>query len=57
MVIRPADWGSWLDPLRTDAAEVLALLRTPADLRSYEVSTLVNSVRNDGPELIEPWSQ
>lgn len=57
MVIEPADWGSWLDPLRTDAAEVLPLLRTPADLRSYEVSTLVNSVRNDGPELIEPWSQ
>lgn len=54
MVIGPGDWGSWLDPLRTDPADVLPLLHAPLDLRSYKVSTEVNSVRNNGPALVEP---
>lgn len=57
MVIRPADWGSWLDPHRTDPADALPLLRTPEGLQTFQVSTAVNSVRNNGPELVAPWSR
>jgi putative SOS response-associated peptidase YedK len=48
--------AKWLDP---DAAlpEVLELLRTPPDgtLRPYEVSPKVGNVRNNGPELHQPF--
>lgn len=54
MVIGPGDWGAWLDPHLTDPADALPLLRTPTDMATYEVSTAVNSVRNNGPELVEP---
>ena len=55
MTIGRADWSTWLDPAH-GPDEVAALL-TPAvstRLDAYPVSTLVNSVRNNGPELIEP---
>jgi putative SOS response-associated peptidase YedK len=51
-------WDRWLDPTITDA-EALAelknlLIPTPdGDLELYPVSQRVNSVRNDGPDLIE----
>ena len=47
-------WDSWLDP---DAAIDTTLLSRPPDLAGIavrEVSTLVNSVRNNSPELIAP---
>ena len=56
MVIDPARWADWLDPAAT-SAETLHGLMTPAasaHLTSYPVSTEVNSVRHNGPELIEP---
>jgi putative SOS response-associated peptidase YedK len=56
MVIDPSLWGDWLDPGNSDRGKLRDLL-TPAlasDLISYPVSTAVNSVRNNGPELIEP---
>jgi putative SOS response-associated peptidase YedK len=56
MVIEPASWAEWLDPENTDRADLRALL-TPAmagSLTSYPVSPAVNSVRNNGPELIKP---
>lgn len=48
-------WSDWLDPDRSDATE---LLEPPgvdwADaLELRPVSTLVNNVRNNGPELVE----
>jgi putative SOS response-associated peptidase YedK len=55
MVIGEENWSDWLDPANTDIADVRALL-TPAavsGLTSYPVSLAVNSVRNNGPELIE----
>lgn len=54
MVIDPSRWADWLDPGNADAADLRALL-TPAQasgLISYPVSLAVNSVRNNGPELI-----
>ncbi len=56
MVIDPARWADWLDPATTDAGALHALLApaVTAHLASYPVSTEVNSVRNNGPQLIEP---
>jgi putative SOS response-associated peptidase YedK len=55
-VVVPEDiWALWLDPA-TDPSELQAILQ-PSDelpLLIRPVSRLVNDVRNDGPELIEP---
>jgi putative SOS response-associated peptidase YedK len=54
LTISESDWDRWLDP---DAAIDEGLLRGHGDLDRIEireVSTLVNNVRNNGPELIEP---
>jgi putative SOS response-associated peptidase YedK len=59
MVIAPETWSDWLDPDNKDKELMLAAMR-PAmlsgsgGLASYPVSTAVNSVRNNGPSLIEP---
>jgi putative SOS response-associated peptidase YedK len=56
MVIAPGSWADWLDPANSDTGDLQALLApaTAAGLDSYPVSTEVNSVRHNGPELIEP---
>jgi putative SOS response-associated peptidase YedK len=58
MQIGPTHWADWLDPGNSDRADLMALL-SPAvagagGLASYPVSTAVNSVRNNGPALVEP---
>jgi putative SOS response-associated peptidase YedK len=56
-VILPDDaWSRWLDRSPADRGELNGLLQ-PMDevaLRIYPVRRLVNDVRQDGPELIEP---
>jgi putative SOS response-associated peptidase YedK len=55
-VISPHDWELWLDRSVTDVAAVRHLL-APADPRQFdmfEVSTAVNSVRNNSGELVTP---
>ena len=49
-------WDEWLDPANQDVAELASLLVPAPDdlLVMHPVSTEVNSVRNKGPELIEP---
>ncbi len=56
MIIDPAAWTDWLDPASTEVADLRALLSPAATsgLTTYPVSTEVNSVRNNGPRLIEP---
>lgn len=54
LTVSERDWDRWLDP---DAPIDEGLLRGHGDLdriQIREVSRLVNSVRNNGPELIEP---
>ena len=48
--------GDWLDPDLDEAAMAAALLQAAPmqDLEAYPVSTAVNNVRNNTPELIEP---
>jgi putative SOS response-associated peptidase YedK len=56
MIIDPDRWADWLDPVSVDPADARTLLVPAAvsGLRAYPVSTLVNAVRNNGPQLIEP---
>jgi putative SOS response-associated peptidase YedK len=56
MIIDRERWSDWLDPAVSDVADVRALLAPAAvsGLRTYPVSPRVNSVRNNGPQLIEP---
>lgn len=56
-VILPRDdWSDWLDEEAEDTESLLALLRPAADgtLAEHPVSTLVNKVANNIPELIVP---
>lgn len=54
LAIAPAHYGAWLDPGRQDPDELRALLGTPAGghLNARAVSTAVNDVRHNGPELL-----
>jgi len=58
MVIEPRSWADWLDPANNDVDDLRALLAPAAaaarGLTSFPVSRAVNSVRNNGPELITP---
>jgi putative SOS response-associated peptidase YedK len=59
MLVEPGRFAAWLDPSLTGPDEARSLLRpaTPGRLRSHEVSTAVNKVRNNGPELVKPLPQ
>ncbi len=59
MVITPESWADWLDPANNDKELLLATMLPATSSRaggltSYPVSTAVNSVRNNGPTLVEP---
>jgi putative SOS response-associated peptidase YedK len=56
VILAPEDEALWLDRDITDPAEVLPYLQPypAAEMEAYPVSSLVSSVRNDRPELIEP---
>jgi putative SOS response-associated peptidase YedK len=54
LLVEPDRYAAWLDP-STDAATARDLLvpAAPGRLEAYPVSTMVNNVRNNGPELVE----
>jgi putative SOS response-associated peptidase YedK len=56
MAIAAADWTDWLDPRNNDVDQLRSLMAPPLDgsLEVYAVSKLVNSVKNNGPQLLEP---
>ena len=56
LLLERRDWQAWLDPERTDAEPLVDLLvpAAPGELEAYPVSTAVNNVRNNGPDLLEP---
>jgi len=56
MVITREHWADWLDPANTEPGQLHAAM-LPAmagGLTSHPVSMAVNTVRNNGPELIKP---
>src|SRR4051812_1342536 len=56
MLVERERWEAWLDPERTTTDDLTDLLvpAAPGRLEAYPVSTAVNAVRNNGPELVEP---
>lgn len=56
VILAPADWDRWLDPSIADTAAIESLLAPcPAEwLQATPISSLVNQIQNDGPELIVP---
>lgn len=56
MMLEPDAFDAWLDPAPRSTDELLALLApaVPGRLDAWPVSTAVNDVRNNGPELVEP---
>ncbi len=58
LIVPPDFYDDWLDPDTTSTADVAQLLDAMPEPRLVPrtVSNQVNSVRNNGPELIEPVS-
>jgi putative SOS response-associated peptidase YedK len=56
MIIEPELWADWLDPDNTKISQLHAAMHPAMNgsITSYPVSTAVNFVRNNGPELIRP---
>jgi len=56
VILAPADHARWLatDPGQSEALRELLVPAAEDVLRSWPVADLVNSSRNDGPQLIEP---
>jgi putative SOS response-associated peptidase YedK len=56
LMVAPERWADWLDPTVADRDDLLGLLTpaAPGRLEAFPVATLVNNVRNNGPELIVP---
>jgi putative SOS response-associated peptidase YedK len=59
LVLPPDRWDAWLDPAVHEQDDVRALTVSPPAGRfvTLPVSTRVNSVRNKGPELLEPAAE
>ncbi len=54
LMVDERDWDHWLDPDSELDPNLLTVRADLSHLELREVSTLVNNVRNNGPELIEP---
>ncbi|MCB0915934.1 MAG: SOS response-associated peptidase [Actinobacteria bacterium] len=55
IAVAPEAWSDWLDPsFAGDPHQLLDPAATADELEAYPVATLVNSVRNNGPELLRP---
>lgn len=55
LALTPEHYDDWLDPAHQDPDELRALLGQPAGghLDARPVSTAVNNVRNNGPQLLD----
>lgn len=53
LIVSPEDYARWLDPADAEAEDLIQPFPA-ARMKYYPVSTLVNAVRNDRPELIAP---
>jgi len=54
LLVEPERYAAWLDPATpADDAKGLLVPAAPGRLEAYPVTTTVNNVRNNGPELLE----
>jgi putative SOS response-associated peptidase YedK len=56
LLVEPERYAAWLDPESSDPDDLRGLLvpAAPGRLEAYPVSTEVNNVRNNGPDLLAP---
>lgn len=54
VVLQPADWPLWLGETEGDATKLLLRSADENVLRLWPISTAVNAVRNNGPDLLAP---
>lgn len=56
VIVPPADYGAWLDPVNQDVAKLKRFIASyPADrMVAYPVSKAVSYARNEGAKLIAP---
>jgi putative SOS response-associated peptidase YedK len=54
MAVTRQNWDAWLDPRNNDPDAIHALMAPPTGLDIYAVTTAVNNVKNNGPDLLEP---
>jgi putative SOS response-associated peptidase YedK len=55
VVLAPEDWDTWLDPETDPARAQRLLVPAPSEwFEAYPVSTRVNNVANDAPDLLDP---
>ena len=56
LLVEPERYAAWLDPTLSEPEDLKRLLvpAAPGRLEAYPVSTQVNNVRNNGPELLDP---
>ena len=54
LIVAEQDWDRWLDPDAPADLDFLATAPSIAGIDMREISMLVNSVRNNGPELLAP---
>lgn len=56
VILREETYGAWLGETAAEPRQLKALLTPypPERMRVWQVSTRVNSVRNDGPDLLDP---
>jgi putative SOS response-associated peptidase YedK len=59
MFIEKDRWSDWLDPALTAVSDAKRLLvpASPDRLQAYPVSTEVNDVRHNGPDLVLPLEE
>lgn len=55
VILDQNDEETWLDPTITEPQQLLALMKScpPEPLDAFEISTLVNSPKNNSPEVLE----
>ena len=56
VILAPDLYADWLNPGNQDTGELKEFLLPydPSLMQAYPISSLVNSVRNQGRELLEP---
>lgn len=53
VLVPKENWAAWLDPEHPPAID-MTVPAMATGLEAYPVSTMVNNVRNNGPQLLEP---
>jgi putative SOS response-associated peptidase YedK len=55
LLVPPGEWARWLDPAIEDPGPDLLVAGTPGVLDAWPVSPEVGNVRNNSPDLVEPY--